>query len=150
MLHSTIRAPGDLLGGARGKGGAHFDHFGVYCMVGGVTRSPSPIPWRKATVRDWEPSDDEGFSSEDEDVDVLFVDESCSEDKIDLVDWEAIEKECGLSADQLGEGYEADAAMFGASFRLSSDDVYPDFRPRIQLKSWMTMTELFAELLPTS
>ena len=38
-------------------------------------------------------------------------------DEVDAVDWDVLEKECGLSAwDQLGESYEAEAAGIGVLF----------------------------------
>ena len=64
----------------------------------------------------WTPSDLE------DDVDDLghntaLQEDPSGNDEVDDVDWDALEKECRLSAwDQLGEGYEADEAAIGMLF----------------------------------
>jgi len=73
-------------------------------------------PSHRPVAHAWTPSDSE------DDVDDLGrntapQEDPSSDDEVDDVDWDALEKECGLSAwDQLGEGYEADEAGIGTLF----------------------------------
>jgi hypothetical protein len=58
-------------------------------------------------------------SEDDDDLDHNTVpqEDPSGDDEVDAVDWDALEKECGLSAwDQLGESYEAEAAGIGVLF----------------------------------
>lgn len=73
----------------------------------------------RPAARAWTPSDLEDDVDDDLDHSTLAVpqEDPYADDEVDAVDWDALEKECGLSAwDQLGESYEADAAGIGMLF----------------------------------
>lgn len=66
-------------------------------------------------ARAWTPSDLE--DDLDDDCNTVPQKDPSDDDEVEAVDWDALEKECGLSAwDQLGESYEAYAAGIGMLF----------------------------------
>lgn len=72
---------------------------------------------RRPVEHEWMPSDSEDDVDHDFDHNMVPQEDLSGDDEVDAVDWDALEKECGLSAwDQLGESYEADAAGIGMLF----------------------------------
>jgi hypothetical protein len=68
-------------------------------------------------ARAWMNSDSEDDIDDDLDHNTVPQEDPSGNDEVDAMDWDALEKECGLSAwDQLGESYEADAAGIGMLF----------------------------------
>lgn len=71
----------------------------------------------RPAARAWTPSDSEDDVDDDLDHNTVPQEDPSGDDEVEAVDWDALEKECGLSAwDQLGESYEADAARIGMLF----------------------------------
>lgn len=75
--------------------------------------------WGRHAVRVQTPSDSEDLDNEtspdiDRGGEVPQEDPAGDNGEVDIVDWDMLERECGLSAwDKLGEKYEADAAGIG-------------------------------------
>jgi hypothetical protein len=68
---------------------------------------------------DSEDSDDETSPNIDQASDVPQEEPAGDDDEVDVVDWDALEREYGLSAkDMLGEKYEADAAGIGTFYSV--------------------------------
>ncbi|KAF8813489.1 hypothetical protein BYT27DRAFT_7084181, partial [Phlegmacium glaucopus] len=72
--------------------------------------------WRKPVKHQWasvlSESEDELENTENEGTSGAEMVDDDDDDRVDVVDWDALERECGLSAwDRLGEAYEADAAQ---------------------------------------
>lgn len=86
---------------------------------GGHYEEVSTQRWGRYAVRAQTPSDSEDSYKEispniDQASDEPQEDPAGDDNEIDVVDWDALERECGLSAwDKLGERYEADAAGIG-------------------------------------
>lgn len=71
------------------------------------------------TSSDSEDSDNETSPSIDQASDIPQEDPASDDDEVDVVDWDALEREYGLSAkDKLGEKYEADAAGIGTFYSV--------------------------------
>jgi hypothetical protein len=71
------------------------------------------------TSSDSEDSDKETLPNIDQTSDVPQEDPAGDVDGVDVVDWDALEREYGLSAmDKLGEKYEADAAGIGTFYSV--------------------------------
>lgn len=78
----------------------------------------APLP----VLREWDPSDSEEDSRSE--TDEVPAEDDTNDDETDIVDWDAIERDCGMSAwDKLGKGYEADAAKIGMKLHLSSQNL---------------------------
>jgi hypothetical protein len=88
------------------EGGRHYENVSAQRWGRHVARAQTPS--------DAEDSDNEISPDIDQASDVLQEDPTSDDDEVDVVDWDALERECGLSAwDKLGEKYEADAAGIG-------------------------------------
>ncbi len=71
------------------------------------------------TSSDSEDSDNETSPNIDQASDVPQEDPAGDDDEVDVVDWDPLEREYGLSAkDMLGEKYEADAAGIGTFYSV--------------------------------
>jgi hypothetical protein len=101
----------DLENGSNGaihdEGGRHYEEVPAQ-RWGRRARTPS----------DSDDSDDETSPNIDQASDVPQED-LAGNDEVDIVDWDALERECGLSAwNELGEKYEADAAGIGTFYSV--------------------------------
>jgi len=135
LLPATPRSPGDF--GMPEDDNMALDTVGDEDDVDKVLSRH----WKKPLEHQWAPSDSEedpaNTENEGSSEEVVAEDD---DDEVDVVDWDALEQECGLSAwDRLGEGYEANAAQIGS---LSCYSVFFVLMKYLQRKSLMNMTGL--------